>query len=473
MGRIHRSTAQQQLQGGLQGAVVKADVDICAQLLGQQRGLEGRAVGAQQRTQQNLHTQLPLPVGKCAGVPCQCALHLVRLGLVGVVGQLHECAGLLVLHGQAGTGSGLGHLGQVVLIQPCQLIGHVHLAVQGDAAVVGAVMAAVHPLVFLIGQGGDGRRVAAGHKAVSGIREHRPLQGVLQLSIRGGQRTLHLVVDYTADRAVCIPVPALLLEHGRVYHSQRAEHRVQVDIHQVAEIGLVGGGKGIDRFVREGHCVEEGRHAAFEQLHKGGTDRVFFAARQHRVLQNVEHTGVIGREGAEADTESLVDVLVLHQQHGCAADVMGEQGQSTVLLGAVLGAQDGITGIVCHFYSPLRDVFHRGCACGSAAEQAEKAGVGHAQHKEKSNQSEQHADDDIHLVHREREFIVKLFLGVYKVLVAVVQQALFALLKIGLLRLQFSLLAGKFCLAGGQCGLAAFKFGLGVRGGLCHEKSLL
>ena len=31
----------------------------------------------------SLHTQLPLPVGKGAGVPCQCALHLVRLGLVG------------------------------------------------------------------------------------------------------------------------------------------------------------------------------------------------------------------------------------------------------------------------------------------------------------------------------------------------------------------------------------------------------
>ena len=393
--------------------------------------------------------------------------------MVGVVGQLHECAGLLVLHGQAGTGSGLGHLGQVVLIQPCQLIGHIHLAVQGDAAVVGAVMAAVHPLVFLIGQSGDGRRVAAGHKAVSGIREHRPLQGVLQLSIRGGQRTLHLVVDHTADRAVCIPVPALLLEHRRVHHSQRAEHRVQVNVHQVAEIGLVGGSKGVDRLIREGHRIEEGSHAAFEQLHEGGADRVFFAARQHGVLQNVEHAGVIGGEGAEADAKGLVDVLVLHQQHGCAADVMGEQGQSTVLLGAVLGAQDGITGIVCHFYSPLRDVFHRGCACGSAAEQAEKAGVGHAQHKKKGNQGEQHADDDVHLVHREREFIVEFFLGVYKVLAAVVQQALFALLKIGLLRLQFCLLAGKFCLAGGQCGLAAFKLGLGIRGELCHGKSLL
>ena len=174
-------------------------------------------------------------------------------------------------------------------------------------------MAAVHPLVFLVGQRGDGRRVAAGHKAVGSIREHGPLQGVLQLGVRGGQRALHLVVDYAADRAVRIPVPALLLEHGRVHHSQRAEHRIQVDIHQVAEIGLVGGGKRVDRLVREGHCIEEGRHAAFEQLHKGGADRVFFAAGQHGVLQNVEHAGVIGRKGAEADAESLVDVLVFHQ----------------------------------------------------------------------------------------------------------------------------------------------------------------
>ena len=49
--------------------------------------------------------------------------------ILHVVGQLHERAGLLVLHGQAGAGSGLGHLGQVVLIQPRQLVGHIHLAV--------------------------------------------------------------------------------------------------------------------------------------------------------------------------------------------------------------------------------------------------------------------------------------------------------------------------------------------------------
>ena len=83
-----------------------------------------------------------------------------------------------------------------------------------------------------------------------------------------------------------------------------------------------------------------------------------------------------------------------------------------------------------------------------------------------------------------REVLDKVYAQVFKTEAALVRigfvngthaltAALFALLKIGLLRLQFSLLAGKFCLAGGQCGLAAFKLGLGIRGGLCHGKSLL
>ena len=362
-GRIHRGTAQQQLQRRLQGAVVKADVDIGTQLFGQQGGLKGGAVGAEQGIQQNLHAQLPLPVSKGTGVPGQCALHLIRLGLRGVVGQLHSCAGLLVLQGQAGAGGGFGHPGEVVPVQLRQFFGHIHPAIQGDAAVVGAVVAAVHPLVFFIGQGRDGGRVAAGHKAVGGIREHCTLQRVLQLGIRGGQRTLHLVVDHAAYGAVCIPVPALLLKHGRVHHGQRAEHRIQVDIHQVAEVGLVGGGKGVDRFVREGHRVEEGGHAAFEQLHEGGADRVFFAAGQHGMLQDMEYAGVIGGKGAETDAERLVDILVFHQQHGGTAAVVGEHGQGAVLLGAVLGAQDGIAGIMCHFSDLLCGTFLQINAC--------------------------------------------------------------------------------------------------------------
>ena len=91
-------------------------------------------------------------------------------------------------------------------------------------------MAAVHPLIFLIGQRRDALRVAAGHKAIGRVREHGTLQRILQLSVRGGKGSLHLVVHHAAHSAVGIPVPALLLEHSPVHHGQRAEHRIQVDM---------------------------------------------------------------------------------------------------------------------------------------------------------------------------------------------------------------------------------------------------
>ena len=339
---------QHQLQRGLQGAVVKTKIDVRAQLFRQQRRLQGRLVGAQQSVQQNLHAQLPLPVCKGPGVPGQRTLHFMGLRLFGVIGQLHPHALLRVLHRQAGAAGALGHLGEIFFIQKLQRIAHIQVSVQGDAAVVRAVVAAVHPLVFLVGQRRDGGRVAAGHKAVGRIREQCPAQRVLQLGIRGSQRPLHLVVHHAAHGAVGVPVPALLLKHGLVHHGQRAEHRVQVHVHQVFEIRLVGGGKGVHRLVREGHGVEEGRHAALQQLQKRRFHRVLLAARQHRVLQNMEHARVVGGESAEPDAKGLVVVVVLHQQHRCPADIVGQHGQHAVLLRAVFGLHKGITRILLH-----------------------------------------------------------------------------------------------------------------------------
>ena len=63
----------------------------------------------------------------------------------------------------------------------------------------------------------------------------------------------------------------------------------------------------------------------------------------------------------------------------------------------------------------------------SAAKQPEKAGVRHAQHQKQKNEGKQHPNDDVHLVDREGEFIVELFLGVDEIRVAVVQQLFAAL----------------------------------------------
>ena len=75
----------------------------------------------------------------------------------------------------------------------------------------------------------------------------------------------------------------------------------------------------------------------------------------------------------------------------------------------------------------LRSLPQSGCSCStfSAAKQAEKAGVRHAQHQKQNDEGKQHPDDDVHLVDREGEFIVELFLGVDEIRVVVVQQSLF------------------------------------------------
>ena len=89
---------------------------------------------------------------------------------------------------------------------------------------------------------------------------------------------------------------------------------------------------------------------------------------------------------------------------------------------------------------------------GSAAEQPEKAGVRHAQHQKQKNEGKQHPNDDVHLVDREGEFIVELFLGVDEIRVVVVQQSLFSLSALG-----FG--GGKFCLLLFQLGLPLGKIG--------------
>ena len=71
------------------------------------------------------------------------------------------------------------------------------------------------------------------------------------------------------------------------------------------------------------------------------------------MLEDVEHAGVVGREGAEADAEGLVVVVVFHQQDSRPADVMGQHGQRSVLFGAVLALDEGVAGILFHGLAPL------------------------------------------------------------------------------------------------------------------------
>ncbi len=85
-----------------------------------------------------------------------------------------------------------------------------------------------------------------------------------------------------------------------------------------------------------------------------------------------------------------------------------------------------------------------GCG-GLAAEQPEKAGMGESQHQKQDNEGEQHPDDDVHLVDRQRELIVELLFRVDEIGVIVVEERFAALrslctgcFELGLLLFQLS-----------------------------------
>lgn len=98
-----------------------------------------------------------------------------------------------------------------------------------------------------------------------------------------------------------------------------------------------------------------------------------------------------------------------------------------------------------------------GARTDSAAEQAKEAGVGHAQDQKQGDERKQHPDDDVHLMDGEGKMIVELFLGIDKVLVAVVKQGLFALFKVSPLIGKLGLLLCQLCFAGSQNGFAPGK----------------
>ena len=98
--------------------------------------------------------------------------------------------------------------------------------------------------------------------------------------------------------------------------------------------------------------------------------------------------------------------------------------------------------------------------------------MGHAQHKEQCDQCKQYPNDNIHLVHCQRKMVVHFFFRIHKILVAVVEQALFALLKIRLLRGQLCLLLCKLFFPGRKGSFPPGKLSLALFGRLfflCHN----
>ena len=187
---------------------------------------------------------------------------------------------------------------------------------------------------LLIAQLRDMHGVAAGLHGIAGVRVQPRHHGALGHAGDIGVSALHLVIYNALEHGLALLVkfqpPALLPEDIGHFHRQGMEHGIHIHIHQVVEILLVPAADGINGFIRVGHGVEEGLQGAFQQLHEWLLHRIFVAAVEDGVLQNVEHAGAVCGDGAESNGKGHVFVRPLEPAQFRAALFMGHFPQNAL-----------------------------------------------------------------------------------------------------------------------------------------------
>ena len=229
----------------------------------EQRPFQGRLVGPHDGVHQNVGGHDALALGGAPDDEAHGGAGVLRRG-----GHGHD-------HRRGGHGSlqpkGVdvqrpalfrGQGSQVPLVQKAEEAVGIQVAVQDDVGVVGTVVAPMVLEESLVSERRDGCRRAAGLEAVGRVREQRRRESVVEHGIRLGERALHLVVHHAVHHKARIfplpfqlAVPALLLEDDGAPVDVGMEDRVQVDVHEVDEILLVGGRHRVHGLVREGHGV--------------------------------------------------------------------------------------------------------------------------------------------------------------------------------------------------------------------------
>ena len=180
----------------------------------------------------------------------------------------------------------------------------------------------------LVGQIWNGIGHAARLEPVGGVGEQRLRNRVVQNRIGIGQRPLHLVEDHAVAGQLArgapllarkLEMPPLLLENSALLVNRRVKHRVEVHVHEVLEVLLVGRGDRVHGFVGKRHRVQEGLHRALQQIDERLLDGELARAAQNRVLEDVENAGVVRGGGFEGDGKRLVRIVVFQIQQSGAA----------------------------------------------------------------------------------------------------------------------------------------------------------
>ena len=217
-------------------------------------------------------------------------------------------------------------------VLPVDILQHrvdIHMPVEENARVRGVIEAFVRGGELLVAQAGYVLGIAAADIAVARVGIEQAVHLVADESIHIGKRALHLaehdaVIVRLAGLAVELIVPALLHEYLRALMYQRAEHRVEIDGHEVKEILLVAAGDGIQRLVAEGQGIEIGLHRALKQRDERLLHREAPRTVQNAVLKDVEHARVVLRERFEADGKGFVLVRAVEIQQLRAGFLMAQ-----------------------------------------------------------------------------------------------------------------------------------------------------
>ena len=323
---------------------------VAAQACRQDRLLNRRLVGPQQRLEQDISRDRALAVERVTQHQAHAhhgilgrGGHLDALILAGhgrlYIQRIGRQRGWILTVGNGGVHAAARgtRLRQIALVQKRQRAVHIQVAVERYIRVGRIVMASVRVQELLVGERRNRTRIAAALVRIGGIGIERGVDGVVQHAHGIGQRALHLVEHHAvvaqrsraqvlgagvvgvalaapALRQVQLVVPALLLKNGGLGVDGRVEHRVQVHVHQVVQVLLVGGGNGVDGLVGVGHGVEERLHGALDQIDERLLDGKLGRPAQHRVLKNMEHAGGIGRRRLKANGEGLVLVIARQVQ---------------------------------------------------------------------------------------------------------------------------------------------------------------
>jgi len=151
-------------------------------------------------------------------------------------------------------------------------------------------------------------------------------------------------------------VPSLLFEDAGAVVDGGMEHGIEVDAHEVLEVGRVGGGHWVHGLVREGEGVQERLHRRLEQVHERFLDGIGVGAAEDGVLEDVEDAGVIRGWRLEGDGERRVVIGAGEPQgagtggvvakHVCAARDLGRAcAEMTVKPACVVPTESAGAGV--------------------------------------------------------------------------------------------------------------------------------